>query len=117
MKILLAPSIIYTAYQYPIHFLVIAIGLMLLLYIIQNSYLPTTTSQTSSYDLVKAVFNDASSPNYIPTRVACVPVDFSDWDYKSLQIVCKSLGIKASGRKQVLIDALHQAESVTIKTY
>lgn len=112
MKILLAAPTIYTAYQYPVHFLVIVIGLMFLLHIIQDLHLPTTTSQTSSYDLVKAVFNDSNSSNYIPQKLACVPVDFSDWDYKSIQLVCKSLGIKANGRKQVLIAALHQAESL-----
>lgn len=106
MKILCAAPIIYTAYQYPIHFLVIAIGLMFLLHIIQDLHLPMITSQTSSYDLVKEVFNDASSSSYIPQRLACVPVDFLDWDYKSLQLVCKSLGIKANLKKTVIISEL-----------
>jgi hypothetical protein len=122
MKLILAAPTIYTAitgaivlaYQYPVHFLVIVIGLMFLLHVIQDAHLPTFSSQTSSYDLVKEVFNDPSSPNYIPTklapttrRVACVPVDFSDWDYKSLQIVCKSLGIKANQSKSQLIVELN----------
>ncbi len=107
MKLLIAAPIIYTAYQYPLHFLAIVIGLMFLLHIIQDSYLSRTNSKTSSYDLVKEVFNDPSSSSYIPQRLACVPVDFSDWDYKSLQIVCKSLGIKANQSKSQLIVELN----------
>lgn len=88
MKLLASISLIATAYNYPLHFVIIAIAFTFLLYVIKR---------------------DLEIYSFKPSTITpvCVEIDWTKFSYKEIQSFCKSNGIKKINRKkQILIQQL-----------
>ena len=109
MKLLIAIPTLTAFYNYPTYFLLGAIALLFILQVISEVIKPVSTNH---YEQVKEVFTilpfTESSGTEVPDKITCVPLDFSDWSYRDIQLFAIANGIRGNQKKVKLIQLLQE---------
>ena len=111
MKILIAIPTLTAFYNYPTYCLLAIVGLLFILQVISEVIISKPVS-TSHYEQAKEVFTilpfTESSGTEVPDKITCVPLDFSDWSYRDIQLFAIANGIRGNQKKVKLIQLLQE---------
>ncbi|MEM8830542.1 MAG: hypothetical protein AAGE96_14465 [Cyanobacteria bacterium P01_G01_bin.19] len=99
MKLLIAIPTLAAFYNYPTYCLLAIVGLLFILQVISEVIKPVSTNH---YQQVKEVFNS------LPDKITCMPLDFSDWNYRDIQLFAIANGIRGNQKKVKLIKLLQE---------
>ena len=97
MKLLIAIPTLTAFYNHPTYCLLAAIALLFILQVISEVIKPVSTKH---YQQVKEVFNS------LPDKITCVPLDFSNWNYRDIQLFAIANGIRGNQKRQTLVNLL-----------
>ena len=101
MKLLIAIPTLTVFYNYPTYCLLAIVGLLFTLQVIEE-LLTSKPVSTPHYEQVKEVFNS------LPDKITCVPLDFSNWNYRDIQLFAIANGIRGNQKKVRLIQLLQE---------
>ena len=117
MKLLIAIPTLTAFYNYPTYFLIGIISLFVIAQVIVEviNLKPVTENNNEAYKEIKSLFkeydNITSKDIYLDDKkkevyidIKCTPLNFSNWSYRDLQAIAKSLGISGRNRKRVILE-------------
>lgn len=117
MKLLIAIPTLTAFYNYPTYFLIGIISLFVIAQVIVEviNLKPVTENNNEAYKEIKSLFkeydNITSEDIYLDDKkkevyidIKCTPLNFSNWSYRDLQAIAKSLGISGRNRKRVILE-------------
>ena len=100
-KLLIISPVAYTFWNFPTYCLLAIVGLLFIAQVI-GELLTSKPVSLSHYEQVREVFNS------LPDKITCVPLDFSNWSYRDIQLFAIANGIRGNQKKVKLIQLLQE---------